>query len=152
MSIKRIFLTIIICILTTILISYGSDIKNTNTKNIKSIYENSNSKNEVNDDNADNTVINNESSESFIYKDGEYTGVGNGFRGETKVSVKVESGKKSNIQILESQDDDKYLDRASELINQIIESQSTTVDTVSGATYSSNAIIQAVDNALESAK
>lgn len=81
--------------------------------------------------------------------DGTYTGTGTGFRGETTVSVDIENGTITNISIVSYADDDEYLNRASSsILSEIIESQSTDVDTVSGATYSSNGIIEAVANAL----
>ena len=46
-----------------------------------------------------------------------------------------------------------FINRASEwIINKMISTQSASVDTVSGATYSSNGIISAVKNALSQAK
>ena len=81
--------------------------------------------------------------------DGTYTGTGNGFRGETKVNVTVKDGMISSIDIVSYQDDDKFFSRASStVINNIIKSQSVNVDAVSGATYSSNGIMEAVANAL----
>ena len=38
------------------------------------------------------------------------------------------------------------------IINRVISKQSASIDTVSGATYSSNGIIEAVKNALNQAK
>ena len=52
---------------------------------------------------------------------------------------------------MENQDGSEYISKASALINAIISSQSTNVDTVSGATYSSVGIIQAVRDALSQA-
>ena len=52
---------------------------------------------------------------------------------------------------MENQDGSEYISKASALINTIISSQSTNVDTVSGATYSSVGIIQAVRDALSQA-
>lgn len=85
------------------------------------------------------------------YKDGTYYGTGTGFGGILKVQVVISSGKISSIQIIESSDGSEYISKASSLINSIIANQSTNVDTVSGATYSSVGIIQAVRNALSQA-
>ena len=52
---------------------------------------------------------------------------------------------------MENQDGSEYISKASALINTIIQNQSTNVDTVSGATYSSVGIIQAVRDALSQA-
>ena len=85
------------------------------------------------------------------YKDGTYYGSGTGFGGPLKVKVEISGGKITSIQIMENQDGSEYISKASALINTIIQNQSTNVDTVSGATYSSVGIIQAVRNALSQA-
>lgn len=85
------------------------------------------------------------------YKDGTYYGTGTGFGGTLKVKVEISGGKITSIQIMENQDGSEYISKASALINTIIQNQSTNVDTVSGATYSSAGIIQAVRNALSQA-
>lgn len=85
------------------------------------------------------------------YKDGTYYGTGTGFGGTLKVKVEIRGGKITSIQIMENQDGSEYISKASALINTIIQNQSTNVDTVSGATYSSVGIIQAVRNALSQA-
>lgn len=85
------------------------------------------------------------------YKDGTYYGTGTGFGGTLKVKVEISGGKIASIQIVENQDGSEYISKASALINTIIQNQSTNVDTVSGATYSSVGIIQAVRNALSQA-
>ncbi len=85
------------------------------------------------------------------YKDGVYTGSASGFRGTTEVQVTVKSGEIEAVEILSTNDDAKYVSRAqSSIISNILISQSTDVPAVSGATFSSNAIINAVKNALES--
>lgn len=85
------------------------------------------------------------------YKDGIYYGTGTGFGGPLKVKVKISGGKITSIQIVENSDGSSYISKASALISSIISKQSTNVDTVSGATYSSVGIIQAVRNALSQA-
>ena len=85
------------------------------------------------------------------YKDGTYYGTGTGFGGTLKVQVDISGGKIAAIQILENNDGSEYIFKASSIINAIISSQSTNVDTVSGATYSSVGIIQAVRDALSQA-
>lgn len=85
------------------------------------------------------------------YKDGIYYGTGTGFGGPLKVKVEISDGKIASIQIVESSDGSSYISKASSLISSIISKQSTNVDTVSGATYSSVGIIQAVRNALSQA-
>lgn len=83
--------------------------------------------------------------------DGTYTGSGDGFRGQTTVSVEISSGIITSIAIESSKDDSEYINKASStIISEIISSQSTDVDTVSGATFSSKGIISAVKAALAS--
>lgn len=86
------------------------------------------------------------------YKDGTYTGEGVGFRPGMQVSVTVKNGNISNIEITSNNDTPGYFDQASSTIpSEIIKAQSTSVDAVSGATRSSNGIMEAVQNALETA-
>lgn len=87
------------------------------------------------------------------FKDGTYTGTGKGFRGNITLQVTISSGKISQILIAKNEaDDSSYFEKASQgVIPKIINKQSTVVDAVSGATYSSNGIIKAVENALKKA-
>ena len=83
------------------------------------------------------------------FTDGVYSGSGTGFRGTTDVSVTVECGKIADITINSYQDDEQFFSRAqSGVISEILAAQDTNVATVSGATFSSNSIIEAVSNAL----
>ncbi|HAD19339.1 MAG TPA: FMN-binding protein [Lachnospiraceae bacterium] len=83
-------------------------------------------------------------------KDGTYTGTGTGFRGETKVSVTVKSHKITDITIESYEDDEQYFQAAQTgMISEILKQQSLSVDTVSGATFSSNGILEAVADALQ---
>lgn len=89
------------------------------------------------------------SQSSGQYTDGTYTGTGTGLRGTTEVSVTVENGVISSIEVVSYQDDSQYFNRAkSTVISEILDAQSVDVSTVSGATFSSNGIIEAVANAL----
>lgn len=89
--------------------------------------------------------------EASSYKDGIYYGTGTGFGGPLKVMVKISDGKIASIQVVENSDGSSYISKASAVISSILSKQSTNVDTVSGATYSSVGIIQAVRNALSQA-
>ena len=83
------------------------------------------------------------------FADGIYTGTGNGFRGATNVTVTVENGEITDITIDSYKDDNEFFQKAkNRVISAIIESQSTDVDAVSGATFSSNGIKEAVADAL----
>ncbi|MFA4034929.1 FMN-binding protein [Blautia stercoris] len=89
--------------------------------------------------------------DASAYADGTYYGTGTGFSGALTVEVVISGGKISSIQIMDTSDGDSYIQSASGLISNIIATQSTNVDTVSGATYSSVGIIEAVRNALSQA-
>lgn len=92
----------------------------------------------------------NENNSSSGYKDGEYTGQAKGFNGDIKVSVTISGGKISSIDILETSDDKEYLDMAKAVIDGVIQNQNTNVEAVSGATFSSNGILDAIQKALDS--
>ena len=86
------------------------------------------------------------------YTDGTYTGSGTGFGGTITVQVTVSNHKIVSINILDaSSETASYFANAQGVISRIISSQSPNVDAVSGATYSSNGIISAVQNALSQA-
>ena len=96
---------------------------------------------------SDENSIASETSGQFA--DGVYTGTGNGFRGATNVTVTVENGEITDITVNSYSDDEQFFSRAeSGVISSIIKSQSTDVDAVSGATFSSNGIKEAVADAL----
>lgn len=87
------------------------------------------------------------------FRDGVYTGTGTGFNGRITVSVTISGGRITKISVINNEGDDKlYLDKASKgVITRILSAQNTKVDAVSGATYSSNGIIEAVEKALKKA-
>lgn len=89
--------------------------------------------------------------EPKAYQDGTYTGTGTGFGGKLTVKVKISGGKIKKIQITNTSDGEEYIKKAKALLKTICAEQSTNVDTVSGATYSSAGIIEAVRNALAKA-
>ena len=87
------------------------------------------------------------------YPDGRWEGGAKGFGGMITVLVTVENGTISEIEIPSADDEDKaYLSMAEDIIPKIIEAQSVDVDTVSGATFSSTGIRDAVSEALKQAE
>ena len=83
------------------------------------------------------------------YKDGTYVGTALGYANDVKLQVNVQNGFISNITILSHKETPGISDKAFEQIpSKIISSQSVNVDTVSGATYTSKAIINAVNQVL----
>lgn len=86
------------------------------------------------------------------YKDGTYQGSGTGFGGTITVQVTISGGKIAAIDILSaSGETGSYFASAKGVISKMISGQTPNVDAVNGATYSSNGIIQAVQNALSKA-
>ena len=87
------------------------------------------------------------------YPDGRWEGGAKGFGGMITVLVTVEKGTISEIEITSADDEDNaYLSMAEDIIPKIIEAQSVDVDTVSGATFSSTGIRDAVSEALKQAE
>lgn len=74
-----------------------------------------------------------------------------GYEGTITVSVTVENGVVAKIDILKNNDTPEYFEHARLITDQIIGQQSLDVDAISGATFSSAGIKNAVANALESA-
>lgn len=95
---------------------------------------------------------NGEDENSSSYADGAYDGSGIGFGGEITVSVTVAEGKIAQVEITSADaEDPAYFDMAKVLADQIVEEQSTEIDTISGATYSSHGILDAAADALSKA-
>ena len=93
-----------------------------------------------------------DASENF-YKDGSYTGSAQGFGGAIEVQVTLKDDEITDIQVTSaSGEDSAYLSQAQSVISSIISAQSTDVDTVSGATFSSTGIINAVIDAIGKAE
>lgn len=90
-----------------------------------------------------------EQTENGGYKDGTYEGTGIGFGGEITVSVTVADGKVTDITVLGADGEDPaYYDQALAVLDKIVSAQSTEVDTISGATFSSTGLIDAAADAL----
>jgi len=87
------------------------------------------------------------------YKDGTYEGSARGYHPGLTVSVTVSGGKIASIEITSHNETPGFYEKAFNSVpDEIIDSQSTSVDTVSGATRSSVGIINAVANALKNAE
>lgn len=99
------------------------------------------------------TQSNPSADEKGIYTPGTYTGSAQGFGGVIDVTITVD---KDRITALKAEGLKETEDIGSKALVQlpsiIIEKNSATVDTISGATYSSNGLILAVESALSIAK
>lgn len=89
---------------------------------------------------------------STEWKDGVYIGKGTGFGGTIQVEVTIKNGKMTKIDdVLHEQETPEYYKKAAAIIPKILKAQSPNVDTISGATYSSSGIREAVIRALNQA-
>ena len=86
------------------------------------------------------------------WKDGTYTGSARGFGGTVTVTVKIKGGKIKSVSASGPSETASYWSRAKAVTGKIVRSQSPRVDAVSGATYSSNGIINAAISALSKAE
>ncbi|WP_317316879.1 FMN-binding protein [Peptostreptococcus russellii] len=86
------------------------------------------------------------------FKDGKYRGSSYGYSSNIEVEVEVKDGKISNIDIVSQNETPEYFEKALSIKNDIISKQSVDIDSVSGATLSSNAIKLAVFQALKKAE
>lgn len=103
---------------------------------------------------AEETDTEEESDDSEnVYKDGTYIGSAQGFGGAITVQVTLANDEITDIQVTSAPGEDSaYLSQGEGVISSIISAQSTDVDTVSGATFSSTGIINAVVDALGKAE
>lgn len=108
-----------------------------------------------NDGSKSNALDSEDSSdeEDLYYKNGTYNGEGQGFGGTITVAVTLEDDTIIDIQVVSAPGEDSaYLSQGEGVISTILSAQSTDVDTVSGATFSSTGIINAVNDALGKAE
>lgn len=86
-------------------------------------------------------------------KDGVYETTADGHEGKIKVATTVQDGKLAKIEVLESMESDDIGKPAMEILRtKIVEKQTLSVDAVTGATFSSNALKEAVKLAILEAK
>lgn len=86
------------------------------------------------------------------YEDGTYEGEGKGYGGPNRVSVTLEYDVITDIRVLSHDaEDPAYFSMAEALVQQVVSGQTTDVDAVSGATFSSKGILEAINNALDKA-
>ena len=114
-----------------------------------------NNNEEKTQDNPEKPENNNTNSSSKIndakLKDGQYTGIAQGFNGPITVKVTITNGLISGVEIISHSDDAPYFAKAMAVVSRILGKPGKEVDTVSTATYSSRGIINAVNNALSKA-
>ncbi len=87
-----------------------------------------------------------------VYRDGSFTGSAEGYGGTVEMKVVIKDGIIESIEKVSAPGEDaEYWSMAEGVIPEIISAQSPQVDTVSGATFSSTGIINAVVDALQKA-
>ena len=85
------------------------------------------------------------------YADGTHIGTGEGYNGTITVAVRIADGQITGVTVVSTSDDSSYWQSATAIIDEVVEKQSTDVDSVSGATYSSKGLKEAISNALATA-
>ncbi|SRR6056297_2814512 len=99
-----------------------------------------------------NALANKNTIKKGKWKPGTYVGAGEGMHGPIEVMVEVSSNSIEKIIVLEDNETPNISDTAFERIPaEIIENQEINVETVTGATYTSEGLIKAVEDALSSA-
>ena len=88
-----------------------------------------------------------------VYKNGTFEGSGTGYGGTITVQVTLQDDTITDVSVTSAPvEDSAYLAQGENVISSIISEQSTDVDTVSGATFSSTGILEAVNDALTKAE
>lgn len=86
------------------------------------------------------------------YLDGVYEGEGFGFGGEIRVQVTVKDGEIYTIHVIEhAGEDEEYFKLALTMISEIIDANDPEVDVVTGSTFSSEGLLEAINDALSKA-
>ncbi|MEA1975664.1 MAG: 4Fe-4S binding protein [Bacillota bacterium] len=107
----------------------------------------------VDENNEVNTETSTNSNNKACYIDGIYNSTVTGYRPKMTIQIEINNNTIKNIEILDNNETKSYLNFASpKIINEILSSNSTDVDAVSGATFTSQGIIDGVENCLIQAK
>ncbi|MGL5822938.1 MAG: FMN-binding protein [Sarcina sp.] len=100
---------------------------------------------------SNNTNTSTTQQQSLNYKPGTYQGEAMSLNSEVELAVTVSSNAIKNVQIINS-GGNSYSDAAKQMAQEIVSAQSTDVSVISGATYTSSAVLTAVQNALNKAQ
>ena len=104
---------------------------------------------EVEDYNASILKAEQEEEENSGPKDGTYEGSAFGFGDLITVQVTLKNGKMTDIAVVSADGEDKpYYNQALTVLDKILSTQSTEVDTVSGATLTAEGLTDAVADAM----
>ena len=81
--------------------------------------------------------------------DGTYTGIGDGYNDEIEIEIEIADGQIADIRVIDHSDTADIAEPAFEDLRElVIDRQTTSVDHVTGATYSSQGFLQAIEDAL----
>ncbi len=97
------------------------------------------------------TVITDDTKGEDIYLAGVYTGEADSIGGKIEVSVTVDKDSIQSIQFVEFNDSEFAFEPRDTMVDKIIKANGTNIDTISGATETSTAILNAVEIALSTA-
>ena len=148
---KKVIICITICILIINVIVICTVRKENNTKENDNNNSSENIKlEEKSDDNKENT----ENSTTAVtgtlpYNEGVYYGTAEGYNGDITVAIVIREKTLKAVLVIGEEDDDAFFGRAMDVVTQMMKKQSTEVDTVSGATYSSKGLINTLNNTIE---
>ena len=92
-------------------------------------------------------------SKKVLYKEGTFEGVGEGHIGSIKIQIVTDKYKIKEIKVLEHEET-PVIDTIAckKIFEKVIKSNSSDVDVVTGATYTSKGYIEAIKDALEKAQ
>lgn len=89
----------------------------------------------------------------YTYNNGKFIGIGDGYVSTIKIEVIIKGNKISSLEVLEHEEDEPYFSDAKKAIfADVLSTQNSKVDTVSGATITSEGLIYAIKKALEKSK
>ena len=122
--------------------------------NVSSEADNKSEKDSAEDkENADQADSEETDDYDNVYKNGTFEGSGTGYGGTITVQVTLEDDTITAVSVVSAPGEDSaYLSQGENVINSVISEQSTDVDTISGATFSSTGILEAVNDALSKAE
>lgn len=89
---------------------------------------------------------------SLYYENGTFEGEGSGYGGSIVVSVTVEYDVITDVHVVSHDTEDQaYFEQAEPLVDKVVSGQTTDVDIVAGASFSSRGILEGIENALDKA-
>jgi uncharacterized protein with FMN-binding domain len=148
MKVKTISLPISALLSVSVLAACSS-----NTAKNQTVSPSSNATGGAADNASDSTGTGGTAETQNKYADGVYEGTGTGKEAGIKLDVTIKDDMITDIVVIKYYDTPDYFDEAAaQIIPAIIDTQSTDLDMVSGCTYSSKGIIQAVNDALSQAE